>query len=101
MPRPTPRSPQLAAANLSRHLGATVRQFREAKGWSQEALAEKADLNRSYVGELERGEAIASLITLEKLANAFGVSVSHLLAQTERLAQHHVVAGIELTSIAC
>ena len=101
MPRPTPRNPSLTAVSLSQHLGVTVRQFREGRGWSQEVLAEKADLNRSYVGELERGEAIASLITLEKLATAFGVSVSHLLAQTERLAQHHVVHGIQLTSIAC
>ena len=101
MPRRAPRTPLQTAASLTRHFGATVRQFRENKGWSQEMLAEQADLNRSFVGELERGEAIASLITLEKLATAFGVTVSHLLAQTERLAQHHVVSGIQLTAIAC
>jgi len=86
---------------ISKHFGATVRKFREANGWSQEMLAEKADLNRSYVGELERGQAIASLITLDKLATAFGISLSHLMSQTERIAQMHNVNGIELTSIAC
>ena len=86
---------------ISKNFGATVRKFREANGWSQETLAEKADLNRSYVGELERGQAIASLITLDKLATAFGISLSHLLSQTERTAQMHDANGIELTYIAC
>jgi transcriptional regulator with XRE-family HTH domain len=86
---------------LSKHFGNAVRQFRESKGWSQEMLAEHADLNRSYIGELERGQAIPSLITLDKLAIAFGISLSHLLSQTERIAQSHNVNAIELTSIAC
>ncbi|NVO04558.1 MAG: helix-turn-helix transcriptional regulator [Rhodoferax sp.] len=86
---------------LTKHFGHTLRQFREARGWSQEMLAEQADLNRSYVGELERGQAIASLITLDKLAAAFGVSMSHLLSHTERIAQTSRPNAIELTSIAC
>lgn len=81
--------------------GTTVRQLREARGWSQEALAEHADLNRSYIGELERGQAIASLLTLAKLSLALGVSLSNLMAQTERIAQTRTVRGIELTAIAC
>jgi len=86
---------------LTKCFGNTVRQFREQKGWSQELLAERADLNRSYVGELERGQAIASLITLEKLSTAFGVSMSHLLSHTERFAQRKSTNAFELTSIAC
>lgn len=81
--------------------GTTLRQLREARGWSQEALAEHADLNRSYIGELERGQAIASLLTLAKLSLALGVSLSNLMAQTERIAQTRTVSGIELTAIAC
>jgi len=81
--------------------GITVRQLREAQGWSQEVLAERANLNRSYIGELERGQAIPSLLTLQKLGQAFGLSLSNLLAHTERIAQTHTVQGIELTSIAC
>jgi len=86
---------------LSKHFGNAVRQFREGKGWSQELLAEQADLNRSYIGELERGQAIASLMTLEKLATAFGVSMSHLLSHTERIAMSNNANTFELTSIAC
>lgn len=81
--------------------GATVRQLREAQGWSQETLAERANLNRSYIGELERGQAIPSLLTIQKLSQALGLSLANLLAHTERLAQTHAVQGIELTSIAC
>ena len=81
--------------------GITVRQLREQQGWSQEVLAERADLNRSYVGELERGQAIPSLLTLNKLAVALNLSLANLLAHTERIAQTRVVRGIQLTSIAC
>lgn len=81
--------------------GITVRQLREQQGWSQEALAERADLNRSYVGELERGQAIPSLLTLKKLALALDLSLSNLMAHAERIEQTRLVRGIQLTSIAC
>lgn len=81
--------------------GTTVRQLREQRGWSQELLAEHSDLNRSYIGELERGQAIASLLTLKKLSLAFGVSLSQLLSHAERLDQTRLTRGIELTAIAC
>ncbi|MBV8618157.1 MAG: helix-turn-helix transcriptional regulator [Curvibacter sp.] len=86
---------------LCRAFGRVLRQRREQAGWSQELLAEKADLNRSYIGELERGQAVPSLITLEKLAAALELSPSYLLAQAERAAQKLHLTGLELTSIAC
>ncbi|SOE71515.1 Helix-turn-helix [Burkholderia sp. OK233] len=67
---------------LVRNFGAAVRCFREACGWSQEQLAEHAGLNRSYVGEIERGSAIASIVTLDKLARAFNVPVERLLSHS-------------------
>lgn len=66
---------------LVREFGAAVRRLRETAGWSQEQLAEHAGLNRSYVGEIERGSAIASIVTLDKLARAFGVPVERLLGR--------------------
>jgi transcriptional regulator with XRE-family HTH domain len=77
---------------LTRQFGAAVRQLREGHGWSQERLAEAADLNRSYVGELERGIAMPSLQTIDKLAGALGTTGSGLLARCEQ-------AG--LAAIAC
>lgn len=69
---------------LINDFGAAVRHFRDQLGWSQELLAEKADLNRSYLGEVERGRAIPSLATAAKLAAALGIPLSGLLAHCER-----------------
>jgi len=69
--------------SLSLHFGRIVKQTRETRGWSQEVLADRADLNRSYVGEVERGTAVPSLITVAKIAKALGLSVSDLLARSE------------------
>jgi transcriptional regulator with XRE-family HTH domain len=82
-------------------LGLAVRQLREGRGWSQEQLAEHADLNRSYVGEIERGRAIASIVTTEKLAGALGVSLPVLMADCDRLTERRALQGLRLTAIAC
>ena len=47
-------------STLVENFGVTVRQLRESQGWSQEQLAERSNLNRSYVGEIERGRVISS-----------------------------------------
>ena len=68
---------------LVKQFGLAVRQLREVRGWSQERLAEVAGLNRSFIGEIERGAATPSLLTAEKLAGALGVSLASLLARCE------------------
>lgn len=67
---------------IVRDFGATVRRLRESRAWSQERLAEHAGLNRTYVGEIERGTVIASIVTVEKLARALGIRVADLLTDT-------------------
>ena len=86
---------------LVKSFGNTVRLLREQQLWSQEHLAERADLNRSYVGEIERGSVVASILTVEKLSNAFGVPSSRLLEQSEVALAGQMVKGIELVAIAC
>ena len=81
---------KIPASTLVQRFGVGVRQLREARGWSQERLAENSNLNRSYIGEIERGCVIASLQTVEKLALALDVSPSVL-----------VTRGEELMAIAC
>jgi len=81
--------------------GLTVRQLRETHGWSQEQLAERSDLNRSYVGEVERGSVIPSIVTAQKLAIALGVNGAGLLARCEQLESSRVAQRIRLASIAC
>jgi len=73
-------------SELIHNFGMAVRQLREQQGWSQEMLAEKADLNRSYLGEVERGKVIPSLATAAKLASALELSLSHLLSHCEQRA---------------
>ena len=69
---------------LVRSFGLGVRRLREARGWSQEDLAEHSDLNRSFIGEIERGAATPSLVTVAKLSQAFGLAPSVLVSHGER-----------------
>jgi len=59
--------------------GNNVRRLRESKGWSQEDLAEKADLHRTYVSGIERGVRNPTLTIVFKLADALGVAPAVLL----------------------
>jgi XRE family transcriptional regulator, regulator of sulfur utilization len=102
IPRKTAGAPSAASANaLVQGFGIGVRQLREEQGWSQERLAENSDLNRSYVGEIERGCAIASLVTVEKLALALNLTPSALVGRAEVVSQTNLIRGIKLTAIAC
>jgi transcriptional regulator with XRE-family HTH domain len=58
--------------------GIRIRMLRKEKGLSQEAFADIAGLDRSYVGGVERGERNVSLINVRKFANALEVSVEEL-----------------------
>lgn len=69
---------------MTNALGATVRSTRQALGWSQERLAELSGLDRSYVGEIERGTVSPTLATLEKLATALNMKLSQLIQLSER-----------------
>jgi len=81
--------------------GVAVRQLREAHGWSQEQLAERSDLNRSYVGEVERCRVIPSIVTAHKLATALEINIVHLLSRCEQLGQSRLARRINLAAIAC
>lgn len=63
--------------------GRAVRRLREQRGWSQEQLAGRAELNRSYLGEVERGGVMPSLDTASKLARALEVRLPALLEHCE------------------
>lgn len=62
-------------------LAENLRKFRKTQGYSQEELASRCDLHRTYIGSVEREERNVSLSTLEVLARALGVSVPELLTQ--------------------
>ena len=64
---------------LSKVFGTNVRRIRESKGLSQEALADKADLHRTYISDIERFTRNISLENVQKIANALEVEPSELL----------------------
>jgi transcriptional regulator with XRE-family HTH domain len=59
--------------------GAAVRRLREQAGISQEELADRCGLHRTYVGSVERGERNVSLDNVVRLAKALSVSASELM----------------------
>ncbi len=60
-------------------VGLLIRQTRQKKGMSQEMLALVADLDRSYIGGVERGERNIAIINLKKIADALKIPLSQLL----------------------
>lgn len=65
--------------DICKRFGARIRALRVVRGFSQEELAQRADLHRTYVGGIERGERNISLVNIEKLATALGVTLDSLM----------------------
>ncbi|PIT76547.1 helix-turn-helix domain-containing protein [Limnohabitans sp. B9-3] len=64
-------------------LGKAIKVSRAQLGISQEALAVDADLGRSYLGGIERGEHNLTIINLAKISHALGISPSNLLQKAK------------------
>ena len=71
--------PKIPNTSLRAILAENLRFFRKRHGYSQEHLASRCELHRTYIGSVERQERNVSLSTLEVLASALGVSVPELL----------------------
>ncbi len=56
--------------------GKAIREYRTKKGISQEDLAELCGLHRTYISDVERGERNVSLVNIQKICDALGVSIS-------------------------
>ncbi len=64
--------------NILIKFGERVREIRKEKELSQEELAHKADLHRTYIGMIERAEKNITLLNIEKIATALEVNIKEL-----------------------
>lgn len=63
--------------------GKTLRRLRNNQGVSQEAFADKCDLHRTYISDIERGERNVSLENIEKIATVLNMQISELFREVE------------------
>ena len=69
--------------DAKRIFGQNVRRIRKTLGFSQEELAERAGLHRTYIGSVERGERNISLNNIVAIARALNVPIAELVSGIE------------------
>jgi len=68
------------ANHVQVRFGKRLRALRKKQGWTQESLAHKLGLDRTYLSDIENGRMNVSLVNLEIIAQGFGKSLSQLLS---------------------
>lgn len=69
----------MRSVDVRSRLATNLRRLREAKGWSQEDYADRADIHRTYVSDIERGRRNPTITVVEKLAKPFDLRAGDLL----------------------
>jgi transcriptional regulator with XRE-family HTH domain len=69
----------ISTNNVLIKFGKSVRKVREEKSWTQEELADNANLHRTYIGMIERAEKNITLINIKKIADALNVPINKLM----------------------
>ena len=64
--------------NIKLKLGQRIKELREEAKMSQKDLAYAADLDRSYIASIENGQRNVSIVNIEKIATALGVTLQEL-----------------------
>ena len=77
----------MRAKDLAKFLAEVVRTHRRAKGFSQEALAEAADIAPKMVSLIERRQRNPSVNLTDSIAQAMGVPLSRLIQEAEEMRQ--------------
>ncbi len=70
---------------LSAKFGEVIRELRKERNLSQEELADKADVHRTYIGMIERGEKNITIENIQKLAKALNVSLKSIFEKLDRI----------------
>lgn len=71
-------------ADIRERFGFAVKERREELKLTQEDLADKAGIHRTYLSDIERGSRNVSLLNIERLARALSLSIAELFRLTER-----------------
>lgn len=70
---------------LAQKMGVVIRSLRAEASLSQEELAARCGLHRTYIGSIERGEKTITIETAQKLARAFSITLTQLFERLEKL----------------
>ena len=68
-------------SDIRKKIGNKIREIRKQRGFSQEELAFRCGLHRTYISDIERGDRNVSIKNIEKIANALKVKPSKLLEE--------------------
>ena len=82
--------------DIAKKIGTRFRALRRRRTYTQEQVAEKAGMNSTYYGRVERGEANISLELLVSIARALGLSLSDLLDIEPEKSQEQLMADFTL-----
>lgn len=70
---------------INKQLGYRIRYLREEKGLTIEQLALEAEVNRNYLGDLERGTRNPTILVLSKIAKGLGITLSNLFENIKEM----------------
>ena len=76
-------SPQYAGDPALAALGAAIRRVRQDRGVSQEELAHRSAIDRSYMSSIERGRQNAGILSVLRIAHALDMTATELMAEAE------------------
>lgn len=79
MPIPSPHAKDEALLAF----GAAVRDARKERGISQEELALRSEIDRSYLGSIERGEQNSGLLHMVRISHALNIKIEELMAKAQ------------------
>ncbi len=83
MDNEAPAAREVEAAD-ARRLGRRIHELRVGRGWTQDALAERASVSKAMISKVERGETNPTLVIAAKIAGALGLTMSQLIGADER-----------------
>ena len=79
--------------DIASQVGLAVRALRDEAGLSQEELADRAELDRTYISGIERGRRNPSVRSLQRVSNALGVTLDLIFIRARQLAEDSAKAA--------